>query len=326
MHDVISIGSATKDVFLISPGFKLIRSKDFPTGFGECFAYGSKVELGDIYFDTGGGATNSAATFSNLGLKAAVVSKVGKDIYGLEILHTLSERGIAIANIATDRQHKTAYSTILVMPNGDRTILVYRGASANFSDQDFHWAKLKAKWFYLTSLAGNLGLLEKIFNFSKKNKIKISWNPGSDELKAGQAKLAKLMKQAYVFNVNREEAEKLTGKKEIRQIFGVINKLSPGFNIVTDGAKGAYLSDGMLIYHCQARPAAVVNTTGAGDAFGSAFCAGMILKNDWDYALRLAMLNATGVIQKMGAKNGLLKHLPRQSDLGKVKITILSSK
>ena len=326
MHDIISIGSATKDVFLISKDFKLIKSSQFKTGVGECFSYGSKVELGDIYFDTGGGATNSACTFANFGLKPAIVSKVGKDIYGLEILHVLADKKIDISNIAVDKTHKTAYSTILVVPAGDRTVLVYRGASGNFSEKDLNWGKINAKWFYITSLAGNLKLLNKIFTLAKKKKIKISWNPGSDELNLGKNKLANLIKQAYLFNLNKEEAQKLTGKKDIKQMFGVINKLSPGYNLITDGANGAYLSDGILIYWAKEIGSKAINTTGAGDAFGSAFCTGLILKNDWDYGLRLAILNSNGVIQKMGAKNGLLPKLPRTDELNKVKISIFQSK
>jgi len=322
MYDIISIGSATKDVFLISKDFKLIKTKQFKTGVGECFAYGSKVELGDIYFDTGGGATNAAFTFANFGLKPAVVSRVGSDIYGLEILHVLADKGIGIRNITSDKHHKTAYSTILVVPEGDRTVLVYRGASANFNDQEMHWPKLKTKWFYISSLAGNLNLLNKIFNFAKKNKIKIAWNPGGDELNLGKNKLAKLIKQAYIFNLNKEEAQKLTGQNNIKSIFKELNRLSPGYNIVTDGANGAYLSDGTLIYWAKAIGSKVINTTGAGDAFGSGFCSGIILKNDWDYGLRLGILNSDGVIKKMGAKNGLLKKMPIQKELDKVKISI----
>jgi len=324
MHDIISIGSATKDVFLISKDFKLIKSSQFKTGVGECFSYGSKVELGDIYFDTGGGATNSAYTFANLGLKPAVVSRVGKDIYGLEIMHTLADKKIDTSQLIADKHHKTAYSTILLMPGGDRTVLVYRGASGNFSEKDLNWKRLNAKWFYITSLAGNLKLLTKIFAFAKKKKIKICWNPGSEELNLGKAKLASLIKQAYVFNLNKEEAQKLTGQKEIKAIFRELNRLSPGYNIVTDGANGAYLSDGTLIYWAKAIGHKAINTTGAGDAFGSGFCAGMILKNDWDYGLRLGIVNSDGVIQKMGAKNGLLKHIPKQQELDKVKISILN--
>ncbi len=322
MHDIITIGSATKDVFLISKGFKLIKSKQFKTGVGECFAYGSKIELGDIYFDTGGGATNAAYTFANLGLKSSVVSKVGKDIYGLEIMHILADKRIDVSNLMPDKQHQTAYSTILITPGGDRTILVYRGASANFTEKDFNWPKLKTKWFYISSLAGNLNLLKKIFTFAKKKKIKIAWNPGSEELKLGKAKLVPLIKQAAIFNLNKEEAQKLTGKKDFKAMFNDLCGLTKAYVLITDGSAGAYLSDGVMIYQAKALGSKPVNTTGAGDAFGSAFCAGMILKNDWDYALRLAILNADGVIKEMGAKHGLLKKIPKQKDLDRLKINI----
>ena len=81
----------------------------------------------------------------------------------------------------------------------------------------------------------------------------------------------------------------------------------------------------LLLQHFSAKAQSfAINTTGAGDAFGSGFCTGMILKNDWDFGLRLAILNSNGVIQRMGAKNGLLKHLPKQSDLNKIKIGIFN--
>ena len=323
MYDIITIGSATKDVFLISKGFKLIKSKKFKTGVGECFSYGSKIELGDIYFDTGGGATNAAYTFANFSLKASVVSKVGNDIYGMEIMTVLADKGIHTGDLEVDKQHKTAYSTILITPGGDRTILVYRGASASFMAADIDFSKIKTKWFYISSLAGNLSVLNKIWAFAKKKKIKICWNPGSGELKLSKAKLSQLIKKSYIFNLNKEEAEKLTGKKDIKQIFKVMNKLSSGYNIVTDGASGAYLSDGTLIYFAKAMGSKPINTTGAGDAFGSAFCSGIILKNDWDFALRLGILNSDGVIKEMGAKNGLLSKIPKQKELDKVKISII---
>lgn len=322
MFDVITIGSATKDIYLISKDFKLIRTKKFKTGMGECFSYGSKIELGDIYFDTGGGATNAAYTFSNLGLKTSIVSKVGKDIYGMEILHVLAENDINTDNLAVDKGHNTAYSTILSTPGTDRTILVFRGASANFTAKDFNWPKLKTKWFYISSLAGDISLLNKIFAFAKKKNIKICWNPGSGELKAAKSKLSPLIKQCAIFNLNKEEADKLTGKNDLQEIFKWLNKITKAYCVVTDGPNGAYLSDGIIIYHAKSLGANPINTTGAGDAFGSAFCTGMILKNDWDFSLRLAMLNANGVIQKMGAKNGLLKRLPKQKDLDSVKINI----
>ncbi len=322
MYDIITIGSATKDVFIIAKGSKLIKSKKFKTGIGECFTHGLKIEIQDIQFATGGGATNTAYTFSNFGLKTSVVSRIGHDIYGSEIMHILAANNINTTNLVMDKSHKTGYSTTLVSAGGDRTILVYRGASDNFSVQDFNWPKLKSKWFYISSLGGNLTVLKKIFAHGKNNNIKIAWNPGSKELKLGKAKLKSLIKQASIFNINFEEAQKIIGKKDIKQMMKIFAKMTKAYVIITDGAKGAYLTDGIVIYKANSLDSKAVNTTGAGDAFGAGFCAGMILKSDWDYALRLAVLNSDGVIQLSGAKNGLLTKLPNKKDLNKVKINI----
>jgi sugar/nucleoside kinase (ribokinase family) len=70
-----------------------------------------------------------------------------------------------------------------------------------------------------------------------------------------------------------------------------------------------------------------VNTTGAGDAFGSAFFLGLDLgvrRNEMGYALgyalRLAMANAEGVIMHMGAKSGILSKVPSRVALAKYRV------
>ena len=69
MFDVITIGTAAKDTFLISRFFKILKDSkhlkkfDFPTGEAQCFALGGKIELDNQVIATGGGATNAAVTF-----------------------------------------------------------------------------------------------------------------------------------------------------------------------------------------------------------------------------------------------------------------------
>lgn len=53
-----------------------------------------------------------------------------------------------------------------------------------------------------------------------------------------------------------------------------------------------------------------MNTTGAGDAFGSAFVATLAKGLYLDDALRAGLLNALGVVTHMGAKAGILKKFP----------------
>jgi sugar/nucleoside kinase (ribokinase family) len=321
MYDVITIGAATRDVYLKSPAFDLIKSDEFSTGVGECLALGSKNEASEIFLDTGGGATNAAATFGNLKFKVAVISRVGNDSAGRDVVDVLREKKADISLIQRDKKHLTTYSTLLLTGTGQRSVLVYRGASNFIEWNEAPKNKLKTKWFYITSLGGNIKLLKSIFSFAKKNNVKIAWNPGSSEIKFGLKKLLPYIKQAEVLNMNREEASGLLNidYKKKDEVLKKMKSVGAKIVVVTDGADGAYAYVNRWFF-ARSLPTKPVNTTGAGDAFGSGLVAGLIIKDDIDYALRLATLNADGVIKIIGAKNGLLEHRPGAEELKKVKI------
>lgn len=314
---IITIGSATLDVYLLSKAFKLVKSKRFLTGMGGCLTLGSKNDVADIFVDTGGGATNAAATFVGLGIPVSCLTRVGDDLFGREIERVLKAKKIKTDLLQIDKNRKTSYSTLLMISSGQRSILVYRGAS-NFIEFP---ANPKADWFYVTGLGGNLKILDKIFSYASVHNIKIAWNPGSGELRLGLEKLRKYIARAEIFNVNREEAAELVGVK-YEEMNVMIKKLSGAAPhvIITDGALGAFALYNNELWFAASLGTKPVSTTGAGDAFGSAFCAGMALKNDVDFALRLAIFNSDGVIREMGAKNGLLQKLPGEKELEKVKI------
>ena len=50
----------------------------------------------------------------------------------------------------------------------------------------------------------------------------------------------------------------------------------------------------------------MVDRTGAGDAFGSGFVAGLIQASRIEYAIRLGSANATSVVEYVGAKKGIV--------------------
>ena len=84
MYDIITFGSAAQDIHVKSKLFKILKDeKDFVTGEGLCLALGSKIEVEDIIFSSGGGGTNTAATFAKQGFKTAYCGAIGADISGL---------------------------------------------------------------------------------------------------------------------------------------------------------------------------------------------------------------------------------------------------
>lgn len=322
MHDIITIGSATQDVFLTSKDYTLLPSKKFSTGVGECFAFGSKVEVQNIFLDTGGGATNTAVTFANLGFRTACITRVGHDAPAREIREVLQNKHVDTSFIITTKKEHTAYSTILLTKSGERTVLVYRGASAHFSVREIPWNRLRTQWFYVSSLGGNIPLLRRIFSYAQAKNISIAWNPGGGELQHGFRVLKPYIQKTAVLIMNREEAASLgLPKGQCRvDVFCGICFYPRGMTVVTDGKKGAYVCDHRQQFFAPSSGHKPVNATGAGDAFGSAFVAGVMKGFTLQDALRLAILNSGLVVTKMGAKNGLLEKMPKLGTLRRLRV------
>lgn len=320
--DVVAIGAATRDVFAQSVKFKNIKDPAAPDGLDACFPLGAKIDLDNVIFETGGGATNAAVTFARFGLKTACIARVGKDAGGKEIKEKLDKESVDTSNLQTDNKLRTGYSFILVSSTGQRAILVYRGASAKIDVVQINWKNVKPEWIYLTSLAGDEALMKKVFAAAKKYGSRIAWNPGNAELHLGIKKLTPFLLQCDLLLMNREEAAALTDlpPRHLDAIMHALGALPRQAIVVTDGANGAYMHSRGSMWYAPALPGKRVNTTGAGDAFGSAFAAGAIKTGNLEKAFRAGMLNALGVITHMGAKAGILKSFPSATDIRRVKI------
>lgn len=325
MTDVITFGTATHDVFLRSHDFKLLRSKSGKSGKGECLAFGSKIAIEGMESATGGGATNVAASLKQLGMRVGIVSRIGNDLYGDYILDDMRTRRIPVDRFVRDSQHATAHASILIMHAGDRTVFVYRGASENLRAEDIAFSKLKATWFFLSSIRKNLAVHKKIMAHAHKNNTFVAWNPGSLELSNSRKALAPLLKKAHVLFLNEEEARRLTGKVTTSRtkLLDALDAISPGINVITYGERGADISTPTERFHVEAKALKVVNTTGAGDAFGAGFVAGLIHSDDPRTAARVGVLNAISVIGVSGAKKGILPRYPSPRKIQSIKIDTL---
>lgn len=320
--DVVSIGSSLRDIFVINKDMKLRRSR-IKDPFDPSVV-GQKISLDKIYFDIGGGGSNTAATFASLGLDTALFSGVGNDLPGREIKRIMKEFGVKTKLIQTIKKEETGYSIIFLDKTGDRTALVYRGASDSKKWEIEKLKNTKSDWFFITSLGGNLPLLQKIFAIAKKNKTQIAWNPGAKELSARQSIMKKMITQSDIIFLNKKETQdflqsRVRSEAKLARIWQ--KKFPRTIFCLTSGKNGAWVINGNEIYKADILDKKVVNATGAGDAFGSGFLSGVInYDNDIKKALRLAMLNSNSVVTEMGAKHGLLKKMPSKKHLETIKI------
>lgn len=311
MLDVITFGSATRDIFVRSKDLKIIASPEFLTGKGLAVEAGAKVYIEELVFASGGGGTNCAATFALQRLKVAYVGLVGNDPGGREIIRELKELGVKTDFVKITDKAKTPYSIILSAPGKERSILVFEGASHLLSLDDVPWKKIKkARWFYVSGLSGESSkAFEPLINFASENKIKLAVNPGHDQLTKDLELLKSLLKKIDILIVNQEEASIITGVdyKNEEELFKKFDELVPGIAIMSKGPQGVAVSDGKKIYRAGVPESGYVDRTGSGDAFGSGFVSEIISGGSIEEAIALGTANATSVVQQIGAKNGLLR-------------------
>lgn len=309
MYDIISVGSATRDVLFSADELKKFKMDEFPTGEAICMGYGSKIEMKKIVLTSGGGGTNAAVTFARQGLKTGNIGVVGQDFNGTEILKELESEGIDTQYFQRHNDDYTGYSVILVHPDAERTILSYKGEGQHFDANRIPFENLKTQWFFLDSLGGNYDVLEGLVNHAVKNDIKLATNPGGKELAHGLEKLKPLLKNFSVVIMNQEEAAGLSGidyKKE-EEVFKFMDEVIGGIFVMTKGPEGVVVSDGKNVYSAGVPDSPVVERTGAGDAFSSGFVVEYIRSGDITKAIQLGTANASSVVTKYGAKAGILK-------------------
>jgi len=306
MFDVISVGSATLDVFIKSSDLKLLKTDKVFTGTAIIAPYGTKAEVQELVIASGGGGTNTAVGFARLGLKTAALARCGWDFAGKIVRQKIKQEGVDDSLLIQMEKEATDYSTILLGPDGDRTILVYRGGTKlNQSLIDFD--KLKAKWFCVSSIEGNLKLLAGLIEFAKKNRIKMAVNPGRREL-VRKDELLTLVKKVDLLVLNQEEAAQLVGEEYFDpKLFKKVALVSDGLVAVTQGAEGVYLFDQQdRCLQADGFKPNVVDATGAGDGFFCGLVAGLVKDWELEKALKLAVANGAAVVTETGAKTGLL--------------------
>lgn len=300
-YDIISVGDATLDVFVLLLDANVLCNlqKDVCQ---LCLSYADKISVEKVQRLIGGNAANNAVGSARLGLKAAFYSIVGNDDTGRMILKTIRKEKVSCEYVHVDKKQESNYSVVLNF-QGERTILVYH------IDRAYKLPKFKpAKWFYLTSMGKNHQKFhDALLAHVKKASAKLGFNPGTHQLKQGLENLKPMLAATTVLFVNKEEAQRLVGPiTDMKELLTATKRVGPRIVVITDGAKGAYAHDGVSYWQCGITDTPVVERTGAGDSFATAFIAALNHGKDIPEALRWGTMNSGSVILKVGPQAGLL--------------------
>jgi len=323
-YDIITIGGAVEDItFYTDDGIVIDNRQDVLRQRLLAFEYGAKIRVREAHTTFGGGAANTAVSASRLGLKTACICAVGDDSRGESIIANLKTHQVDTQFVQTVKNEMSGFSFLLVGPGNEHVIFSHRAANAKLNLAGKILRDNTAKWIYITSLSGNWQKVLKTV-FSRHNNFKIAWNPGGIQLRDGQREIRRYLQYTEVIIMNEDEATELVAadKKvmagykesakflgEVKNLLTVIKSYGPKIAVITRGKMGADAYDGRTFYHLGVkRERKRVDTTGVGDAFGSALVCGLQLYHgDIAKAMDLGIRNAASVIAKQGAQNGLLQ-------------------
>ncbi|HEU0050618.1 MAG TPA: carbohydrate kinase family protein [Patescibacteria group bacterium] len=302
--DLVAIGDSTLDVFLhmheATLECQLHRERCLL-----CLEYANKIPVESMVKVPGAGsASNIAVGAAKLGMRAAIVSVLGNDEVGKEILARWKRAGVSDTYVQFDAKHETNYSTVLDF-QGERTILSYN------LPRIYRLPTLDgAQWIFYASLGPKHERLEKqlLRHLHKHPAQKLAFNPGVQQLERNLSGLKPVIARSNLFIVNKEEAERLLqdGDRPMANLLMSFVHLGAKIVVITDGPKGSYATDGKEIWSLPIFPGREIERTGAGDAFAVAFLHELFRGHPIPEAMRAGTASAWSVIQKIGPQSGLL--------------------
>lgn len=307
--DVLSVGDVVTDAFirLLDDRAAVTQTPEGPV-LSMPFATKIPFDHSEI-INAVGNAANAAVNFAKLGLNSGLVSNVGGDSAGRDIIATLEKAEVDARFVKINPRKRSNYHYVLWYKE-ERTILI------NHEEYTYHWPHLRGherpKWIYFSSISKNALDFhdEMIESLERHPEIKLAFQPGTFQLEAGAERLAHVYRRGELVAVNREEAVYITGGNydDIHDLFDKLHALGPRIVLISDGPKGSYASDGERRYKMPIYPdpKPPVERTGAGDSFTSTFVAAIIKGNTVDGALQWAPISSMNVVQHVGAQAGLL--------------------
>jgi ribokinase len=294
--DIATIGSATLDVFLKSSSFTVAPVDD---QLMVCEIYGGKMDVEDAFLSSGGASTNTAVSFARQGYATACIAEVGMDIAAQVVWDDLAREKVNTSFLIQEESERTAISSLLVAGDGSRSAMTFRGASHQLEIKDIPFDELAHVRAIHLSSVGDIHLIKAISDHCVSHNIFFSWNPSKHEVEEIFLRSQIAIKPNVMFVNDQEWATIERVENTVRSNVEMV--------LITRGKKGGeVLIEGKKISYTAKIVENVVDETGAGDAFASAFTGAKLKGSSIEECLHAGVENAASVVQHLGAKTGLL--------------------
>ncbi len=267
---------------------------------------GETVVGGYFRRSLGGKGANQAVAASRLGVKTYLVSMVGNDVFGDEVIKILKNEGVNVDYVFRDPKRHTGIAFILVDRNGKNIIAVASGADESLSPVDVAKAlsSLKPK-VLLVQLEVPIGSVYEALKRAKELGATTILNPAPY-----RDFPADMLRYVDVLTPNEVELSMLVHG----ELHGIDDYITASRKLLSLGAKAVITtlgSEGALLVtrgkHIQipAFSVRVVDTVGAGDAFNGALASALIEGLSLEEAVRFANAAAALSVSRYGAAESM---------------------
>jgi ribokinase len=272
--DVLVVGDANPD---------LILRGDVRPRFGQAEQLLTAADL-----VLGGSASITAAGLARLGVRTALLTAIGHDVFGDVTRRSITDRGVDLREVSRSADIPTGLSVILSEP-GDKAILTLPGTIPTLLPSDLTEERLTGiRHLHVASLylqpglaAGLAEVFERAHGLGLTTSLDTNWDPAEKWESIGD-----ILVHTDVFLPNANELRAVTG---VDDLDAAARSLGATTVVMKDGEHGgrAWWPGGGAT--TPGHVVEVVDTTGAGDSFNAGFLAARLQGADVEEALRWAV-------------------------------------
>ncbi len=275
---------------------------------------GETVLASGYRVDHGGKGSNQAVACARLGANVSFVARIGQDAFGESALEMYREEGINVDSVRRTREHPTGVGFILVeRDSGHNCIAFDPGANELLTAGDvgqsegaFSQAKV-----VLAQLEIPVDAAEAAMACGRKRGAITILNPAPV-----RPLPASVLQSVDILTPNQTEAKVLTGRNPgmevaAEEVARDLIRLGVKQVVMTLGEQGALIVDSATSKRIPAIRVAVVDTTGAGDAFNAGIAAALAFGAVLEAAVEFGVIVGAMAV----TKDGVIPALPRRDEV-----------
>ena len=312
MKKVFCIGELLIDFVAENQGKNLSKAKEFTK-------------------KAGGAPANVACAISKLEGKSVFVGCVGDDPFGHFLLQILEENHVD-TSMAQKSDIFTTLAFVSIDEDGERDFVFSRGADRELKYDTSLKKEFKNNMVHFGAATAMLGgNLEESYNryffdaLTKDSFISFDPNYREDLWKHKEDVFVKkcmpFIQKSHLGKFSLEEAQLLSGKKDLKEACTVLHEIGVSIIVITLGKEGTLLSTKNFSKTIPSIEVTPVDTTGAGDAFIGCMLKQIsvydslyeLLKNEDRLTKIVALANKAGAITTTNF--GAIESLPTQKQL-----------